>query len=520
MEADELHEVIERLEHAEHEHHASLRATVTVLILIVTVLTAITGLLAARANRHNAEAQRERAVHTVQAQELGQRSYELYGQYLDLEAASTAAYQRYAIEHRLAVSGGAGNAADLNREADAWDAQNGVFQDAFNKIDLAKEDAAPTLPEQEAFSDARAADAWISKEDANIGVAGLFAVCLFLLGLALTVPGRGVKWGFVGIAVLLAVLGLGRALVVNLSSVHRVPDQALEAYHDGTLASYQGDNDKAVEEYRKAVDADSGYTEGWIALAQAQSGDQTDKTALRAAASSYEKAIDLGEDGYVVHNNLGYVYLLLGDEDKAAQEIDTAHQLEPEEPFVLMSEAEVALVQGDEATAQMWSDRAVEVLAKFDSAFRDQFFALLRSSDRPALQTAGVPADRLQPVFDHLREVEASLDAFDSAEPRDLNGATLTNVGAVYQKDRGRYEITFDQNNIHEGDITSVRIYNTADESYSVYSSSPRLDVATAGGSYNYTAHTPIDQGNYRIELYLNGHFQTSTTVDSPGDGV
>ena len=65
-----------------------------------------------------------------------------------------------------------------------------------------------------------------------------------------------------------------------------------------------------------------------------------------------------------------------------------------------------------------------------------------------------------------------------------------------------------------------MRIYNTADESYSVYSSSPRLDVAAAGGSYNYTAHTPIDQGTYRIELYLNGHFQTSTTVKSPGDGV
>jgi tetratricopeptide (TPR) repeat protein len=518
MEADELHEVIERLEHAEHEHHSALRATVTVLILIVTVLTALTGLLAARANRHNAEAQRERAVHTVEAQELGQRSYSLFGQYLDLEAASTAAYQRYAIEHRLAVSGGAGDKRDLNREADEWNEQNGVFQDSFNKIDLAKADAAPTLPEQEAFSDARAADAWISKEDANIGVAGLFAVCLFLLGLALTVPGRGVKWGFVGIALLLAVVGVGRALVVNLSSVHRVPEQALEAFHDGTLASYQGDTEKAVEEYRKAVEADGSYTEAWVALAQSRSGGVADKPALREAATSYEKAIDLGEDGYVVHNNLGYVYLLLGENDKAKEEIDVAHELEPEEPFILMSEAEVSLVQGDEATAQMWSDKAVEVLSGFDSAFRNQFFAQLRAADRPALEAAGVPADRLDTMYGHLREVEASLDAFDSAEPRDLNGATVTDVNAVYQKDRGRYEITFSQNDIHTDDITSLRVYNTADESYSVYSSSPRIDVATEPGSFTNTVHTPIDQGTYRIELYLNGHFQTTTTVESPGD--
>src|SRR3954451_1248075 len=273
MEADELHEVIERLEHAEHEHHGSLRATVTVLILLVTVLTAVTGLLAARANRHNAEAQRERAVHTVEAQELGQKSYELYGQYLDLEAASTAAYQRYAIEHRLATSG-LGSARALNREADAWNAQNGVFQDAFNKIDLAKADAAPTLPEQEAFSDARAADAWISKEDADIGVAGLFAVCLFLLGLALTVPGRGVKWGFVGIAVLLAVIGVSRALVVNAGSVHELPKKSLEAYKAGTFADYNGETKKATEEYQKAVDADPGYSEGWLALGGVQSADQ------------------------------------------------------------------------------------------------------------------------------------------------------------------------------------------------------------------------------------------------------
>lgn len=518
MEADELHEVLERLEHAEHEHHASLRAVVTVLILIVTVLTAVTGLLAARANRHNAEAQRERAVHTVESQELAQRAYQLYGQYLDLEASSTAAYQRYATERRLAQDRTAGDPTDLNREADAWNEQNGVFQDSFNKIDLAKANAAPTLTEQEAFSDARAADAWISKEDANIGVAGLFAVCLFLLGLALTVPGRGVKWGFVGIALLLAVVGVGRALVVNVSSVHRVPEQALEAYQAGTLASYQGDSDKAVEEYQKAVEADDGYTDGWIALAEAKSGDDTDKKALQEAVDAYEKALDLGEDGYVVHNNLGYVYLLLGENDRAEAEIDAAHDLEPDEPFVLMSEAEVALVQGDEATAQMWSDEAVDILEKFDSAFRDQFFAQLRSADRPALEVAGVPAERLDTIFSHLREVEASLDAFDSPEPRDLNGATLDDLKAVYQDDRGRFEITFGQNDIHDGDITSARIYNTADESYSVYSSSPRLDVATEAGSFDFTAHTPIDAGTYRIELYLNGHFQTSTTVKSPGD--
>jgi tetratricopeptide (TPR) repeat protein len=518
VEGEELHEVIERLEHAGHEGRSSLRATVTILILVVTVFTALTGLLAARANRHNAEAQRARAIHTVQAQRADQRAYEEFGQYLDLEAASTASYRRYAVEHRLARSASGSTATQMNDEADAWNVQNGVFQDAFNTIDLAKANAASARPEQEAFSDARAADAWISKEDANIGVAGLFAVCLFLLGLGLTVPGHGVKWGFVAIAVLLATIGVGRALVVNASSVHRVPEASLSAYQAGTLAEFQGNYKKAVTEFAKAVRDDGQYTEGYVALAGAQSADQTDTAQLKAAAASYEKAISLGEDGYLVHNNLGYAYLILGDRPRAAAEIGVAQRLEPKEPFILLSEAEVALVAGDDAAAQRWRDKAVTVLSTFDSAFRDQFFTQLRAQDRKSLQIAGVAANRIDTFFNGLRDIEASLDAYGSAEPRDLNGATLTNLAAVYQKDRGRFEITFDQNDIHSGDVTSTRIYDVTTEAYSPYSSVPRLDVATDPGSFNETAHTPIDAGKWRIELYLNGQFQQSVTVDSPGD--
>ncbi|MDQ1697803.1 MAG: hypothetical protein QOJ03_3156 [Frankiaceae bacterium] len=517
MEAEELHEVIERLEHAGHERHGSLRSTVTVLILLITVLTALTGLLAARANRNNAEAQRSRAIHTVAAQQASQRAYEDFGQYLDLEAASTAAYRRYAVEHRLAQNS-PGSAAELNAEADAWNEQNGAFQDKFNKIDLAKANAASSLPEQEAFSDAQAADSWISKEDANIGVAGLFAVCLFLLGLALTVPGHGVKWGFVAIALLLSVVGVGRALVVNASSVHRVPEESLKAYYAGTLAEFQGDYKKAVASFQKAVEADDKYTEGYLALGGAQSVDQTDTKQLRASTQAYEKALNLGEDSYLVHNNLGYAYLILGDRARAEAEVSEALRLAPEEPYILMSQAEVGLVHGDDAEAERWRDKAVEVIAKFDSAFRDQFFAQLRAQDRKSMEIAGVSNERLDSFFNGLRDIEASLDAYGTAELHDLNGATLTNLKAAYQSDRARYEITFDLNDGHKGDITSARIYSVDTEAYSPYSSTPRLFVQTASGSYSDTAHTPIDAGQWRIELYLNGHFQQSVTVDSPGD--
>lgn len=518
MEAGELHELVEHVEHAAHERHATIRSVVTVLILVVTVLTALTGLLAALASRHNDDAQRERAIHTVAAQQADEQAYQDFGQYLDLEAASTADYRRYAVEHRLAQSASGSTAASLSAEADAWNQQNGVFQNKFNAIDLNKSDAASAMPEQEAFSDARAADAWVSKEDADIGVAGLFAVCLFLLGLALSVPGRGVKWGFVAIAGTLALVGVARGMVVNLSPVHRVPHKALVAYEAGTLAGYQQDYKLAATDFRRAVDADSGYGEGWLALAQAQSADETDHGLLQAAAASYEKALQHGEKGYLVHNNLGYVYLLLGDDKRAAAEIDTAVALAPREPYILMSEAEVGLATGDIAAADHWRDKAVAVLAGFDSGFRDQFFAQLRNQDRRALEAAKVPTARLDTFFGTLRNIEASLDAFGSPVPRTVDGASLTNLAATYQPDRGRFEVTFDQNGIHTGDITSLRVYSTADESYSPYSSTPRIDVATEPGDFTFTAHTPIDQGEWRIELYLNGNFQTSITVKSPGD--
>jgi tetratricopeptide (TPR) repeat protein len=307
-------------------------------------------------------------------------------------------------------------------------------------------------------------------------------------------------------------------LVVNLSSVHRLPEASLEAFKAGTFAEYNGDTKKAEEEYQKAVDEDPSYSEAWLSLGGVQSSDQTDVKQLRKSVESYRKAIDLGQDGYVVHNNLGYTSLLLGDRKTAETEINIAHELRQEEPFILMSEAELALVKGDVEKANEWRSEAVAVLTKFDIVFRNQFFAALRLQDRSALKLAGVPQERLDTFYNELRDIEASIDALHSKQPLALDGASLSDLTATYKQDRQAYEIVFSQNNLHVGDVTSIRVYNATTEAYSQYSSTPRIDVATEAGNFTFTAHTPIDAGKQRIELYLNGHFQTSVEVDSPGD--
>jgi tetratricopeptide (TPR) repeat protein len=521
VEAGELHELVERIEHAaEHEHHPRIRTLVTVLIPVVTVLTALTSLLAARANGHAVVAQRERAVDTVAAQRAGEAAAEQIGRYDDINSAGWDANRRDTIELREAKTDPA-QAAQLDKQAGQWAATQKKYDQQLATFNLAQLDTAGTLPQQQAFEAGRVAEAWVTREDADIGLAGLFAVGLFLLGLTLTLPRPGVKWGFVGVACLLGIIGVVRMALVNIPGVASTPSAALTDYSNAVLASQSvsdgesttGDT-TAVNDLVAATRLDSDYGQAWLALGEARDSQHGGST---EAVADYRRAIELDQGTAATYNNLSYDEVLLGRYDAAAHDAAIAHGLQPDNPYIDMTLAEAALGNDDTAVATHWRDTAVGVLSGLDSSFRDDFFAQLRSADIPQVTASGVPAARVDALFNPLRGVEASLDAFGSATPRPVGGASLTGLAADYYKPRAIYVVSFKANNIQAGDVVSLRVYDSSTEQYSVYSSYPRYPL-NGSGSETITLKTPIDAGKHRIELYLNGNLQESGTVDSPGD--
>lgn len=521
MEAGELHELVERVESIEREHHPRIRTLVTILIPVVTVLTALTSLFAARANGHAVVAQRARANDIVAAERAGEDAAEQIGRYNDINTASWDAYRRSVIENRQAATLSGSSAALLRTQASRWATTQTFYNKQLNAFDLPSLQTAGTLDQQRAFEAGQVGQEWVDKEDSDIGLAGLFAVALFLLGLTMTLPRASVKWGFIGVACLLAVIGIIRMVLVNVPGVHQTPAGALADYSNALKAEQATSNgdssngNTAVSQLTAATRLDPDYGQAWLALGEARDGSSSPDSA--AAVEDYRRAIELDQGSASAYNNLSYDEVLLGRYGQAAADADSAHALQPSNPFIDMTRAEAALGSGDLAAATHWRDVAVGVLSNLDSSFRDSFFAQLRVADIPSLTRAGLPSQRVQQLFGPLRNVEASLDAFGSPTPRPLDGATLSGLHATYYKPRALYLMAYTANNVHAGDIVSIRVYDDSTEQYSIYSSYPKYPLTTSGTG-RLTAKTPIDKGQYRIELYLNGNFQTSITVNSPGD--
>ncbi len=520
MEAGEFHELVERVEHLEHEQQPRIRTIITILIPVVTVLTALTSLLAARDNGHAAVAQRLRTTDTIAAQRTGEEAAQQIGRYNDINAAFADAVRRNTLELRDARTIGGTEAEVLRSEAAQWARSARFYHRQTGSFDLPQLYSAGTLQEQQAFEAGTVAQEWIDREDANIGLAGLFAVALFLLGLTMTLPRNSVKWGFVTVACLLGLIGIVRLALINLPGVHHTPETALVDYSNAILAENSSDasTQTPITDLTSATKLDPEYGQAWVALGEARdiagSGSPSDAT---AAITDYQHALSLDQKTADVYNNMAYDEILLKRSAQGIADSTAAHDLEPDNPYIDMTLGEAALSSGDMATATHWRSETVSILSGLDSNFRDHFFTTLRSVDIPELSTAGVPTARLAAYFNPLRNVEASLDAFGSPTPRPLDGASLSDVRTAYYRPRALYLITYQATDVHTGDIVSVRVYNRANEGYSLYSSYPKVPM-TSSGSGRLSIKTPIDRGKYRIEFYLNGNFQTETTVKSPGD--
>jgi tetratricopeptide (TPR) repeat protein len=287
-------------------------------IVLVTLLSSVVGFLAADAGAREDEHAREAERTAVAAMAEDAEAYvEFYGGLAGYAEAQPAELRRWMAEAReLAVPGGytgdamrwkaaGGKLADLSSLlAGAYpeEAAQRHFRDLYHRVDLASLRQAARRA---------TADAWGVRSERYSAILTMLAIVLAVLGLAATFGQR--MWRpLVRPAVAVALVCLAAAAVVALPRVPAVPEDAMLQVAEGDRRLALRDVDGAVAAYSKAVDLAPGYAVAYVrragayALQGSLERDQTyvfsiiDPAARARSMRDLERAFELGADDDVL----------------------------------------------------------------------------------------------------------------------------------------------------------------------------------------------------------------------------
>jgi tetratricopeptide (TPR) repeat protein len=216
--------------------------------------------------------------------------------------------------------------------------------------------------------------AWDARGSTYASILTVFAVSLFLLGFALSVPG-GARLVFVGTGIVLALVGSFRAVRLETMRPERAPDTAARAYADGEVARLTGEPDEAVERYSEAIELRPSFARAYLQRGRAEfvAGSAgvggrfistTSDEALERSIADTLKARELGLESHEILADLGAQEFLLGlfrnDDgllEDAAQHAREAIELGPDIAIIRSNLAVALLARGkfDEATVALES---------------------------------------------------------------------------------------------------------------------------------------------------------------------
>lgn len=193
--------------------------------------------------------------------------------------------------------------------------------------------------------------------DALIVQITLLTVALSLYGLSMALRGR-VRWLFIIVGsgiVGLCMLWLGWSLL-ELFIRPEVDQKAIQAYAEGVGLVYQNRNEEAIEKFSLAIQENQYYAKAYYerGLSYYSLDDMT------TAISEIEAARSQGLDDISLNWNLGWIYYLTGEYDKA---IETNERILVEHPEVLgmrMNQAVSYLSKGDFENSQAQYDLLIQ----------------------------------------------------------------------------------------------------------------------------------------------------------------
>lgn len=528
----------EKIEELEELPESRLKSIITVTIVVVTILTTLAGVLAALWSARESETQRARQQATAEAVEAGlhatteqsaldaqrdDRREALWRQVeLDFSAQTiqnTSAELAAAL--RLQGEAAAAQAQDLSGELP----QN---QDEYD-VRVAEMRRDVTEQEQIAKADAHESVGWLDKHNGALAVVSMLALALFLLGLALTLGSRATQLGFTVLAIIMTVIAGARLAQIAAGSINVASESCIERFADADTQLNGGEFEKGAAMLQDVVTDCGNYSEAWADLAEATLYQFKDGS-LHEALKDAEHELDTASPkSSVQYNDLGFLQTLSKQYDAAETNLDKALELDPHNEVILGSRAELAVVEGQKATAQRYFDTAMTSVAQHGPYFQRLYFQSLRL-DELIFTAVGITSHELTDFFTAAKQTEVSLDELHRSQPTDTHGATITDLiarpasGSLGKA--GCATIGFRFAGFAEGDHISIRFYQngvtyepSAGVPDSLVTAHPRSDndiSVTTGVLRPDYRNLPLPPGSQTVEVYLNGNLMTAKTFDMP----
>jgi hypothetical protein len=555
-------------ERAAQEHAAQDRATkrfnakrfnaiAVTLIAIVTLLSAIAAFWQNDASNRQSSAARD-----VQRYAAAQLAAALQSQQAqNFDAAVQRDWLNYAYERSLLLDSAfvtdtarADHLAELMRLTAGFSPmlQEPYLSDPiYGAIDLpryyADQEYDPTYWQQRRQAASLVNEAWNSKSSTYVTVLTLFAVALFLFGIAATIGGK-LRGAFAILGVLIAIGATAWMLNTYAVPVKVRPEPAMQAlarghvdvYRAGILRDWRQQADalqyfqSGIDKLNEALQIDPEYPAALSerATAYLQAGEQRlwdredGSQFLQYGIDDYRAAIDQGDASINNLWNLGWAYFLLGDQPSALEYTDRAIEKAPQQIGLYLNRALAlrALGKVDEAFAQV-QDAYQRALDQPTSSANFYFHATIFDITQ---QLRAFPNDDLKKMLKDVKEKYVSL-RYLKGQPVEPTGCQITTV-AFFKTLNDEQELIDPADQFTAGVETVymgfdyaglpanaeieavIYVFDKEDETLTVQE---KLNLDPIGMGYiritsPFINAGGISAGSYRVDIHINGEYLAS----------
>jgi|GEM_PF-6800961 len=532
-------------------------AIAVTLIALVTLLSAVAAFL-----QNDASNRQSSAVRNMQRYAASQLSAALQSQQAqNFDAAVQRDWLNLSYERSLLLSSDAvtdttraDQLADLMRLTAGFSPmlQTPYLDDPIaGSIDLpryyADQEYEPTYWQQRREAAALINDVWNSKSSTYVTVLTLFAVALFLFGIAATIGGK-LRGAFVILGMLIALGATAWMTRTYLAPVKVRPEPAMQAmarghvdlYRAATLRDWRQKEDalkyfqSAIEQLDEALQIDPEYPAalGERASAYLQAGEQRlldrEDAArfLQYGIDDYRTAIDQGDDSIYNLWNLGWAYFLLGDQPASLQYTDRALEKAPQQiglylnkalalralgkvddAFAMVQEAYQRAIDQPTSSSNFYFHATIFDITQQLRAFpNDDLERLLKDVKEKYVSLRYLKGQAVAPTGCHITAVAFFKGLNDQQELIDSADKFPAQVDAVY--------MGFDYTGLPtDGEIEAVvYFFDKEDETLTVQE---KLNLPPDGTGYiritsPFISAGGLSSGSYRVDIHINGEYLAS----------
>lgn len=406
------------------------------------------------------------------------------------------------------------------------------------------------------------------KADAYVALLTVLAVSLFLIGLSLTVSGRGRYFlAIPGVGV--AVICMAWALLITTQDITRITDRSIELTAEGRELEANGDPVAAIGKYKAAIAESPEFGPAWSRLsgaefaagaagadASASSGSESesfstddgatavegegdkrapitdspfqslsDPDATKRAVEAGEKALSLGESNPTLLSDVGFFHFAIGEYDRAEELHEQALASNDLFPPFVFNLGVVQVAKGERDAARETYESGIAELKKAqDSGLSAAIIAAARTDLEIAVTNTPDSADLAQEMKNLLALAEAPLRTTDPVPDGAPDGASVSEV--TISTDRFRVLASYEADGF-EQDTPLINVWYfrpLAAEGAGPFSQQFLMDTATFTGDSPVTT-SPVENGDclpggdYRVEVYAGSDLVASAEqqiADSP----